>query len=128
MVRRRDLSCREVVHRIWASARVHGGKSLEEARNKTAREMEEALSGAVDHHVHLFVAHIVESFDTVDRGIWTDHARVQLRFKFAAGLGAPWTRDWGISPGCPLVMFNVALVIHGVSVLRDRMGSVSSVC
>ena len=31
--------------------------------------LNEALSGAVDHHVHLFVADVVESFDTVGLGI-----------------------------------------------------------
>ena len=37
------------------------------------------------------------------------HARVRLRFKLAAGLGEPWTRDGGIPQGCPLsMMFIVA--------------------
>ena len=30
------------------------------------------------------------------------HSHVRLRFKLAAGLGQPWTRDGGISQGCPL--------------------------
>ena len=60
---------------------------------------------------------IVKSFDTVDRGIlarvlsslglpaWFRHAyfeyhsQVRLRFKLAAGLGQPWTRDGGYPPG-----------------------------
>ena len=28
----------------------------------------EVLSGSVDSHVHLFVADVIKSFDTVDRG------------------------------------------------------------
>ena len=64
--------------------------------------------------IHLFVADVVISFDTVDRGVldlvlsslglpgWFRHAyfefhsHVRLRFKFAVGLGQPWTRDGGI--------------------------------
>ena len=71
-----------VVDRLWASARVHRlnlwvpeyvfsagrGKSSVEASYNTALEIEEALSSAVDHHVHLF-ADVVKSFHTVDRGI-----------------------------------------------------------
>ena len=63
------------------------------------------LSGVVDSDVHLFVADVIKSFDTVDRGIfdkvlsslglpgWFHHAyfecrsHVRLRFKLAAGLG-----------------------------------------
>ena len=55
-------------------------------------------------HVHLFVADVIKSFDTVDRGIldcalgrlglpdwfrkvyFSYHANVRLRFKLAAGL------------------------------------------
>ena len=32
-------------------------------------DIEEVLSGAADSHVHLLVADVVKSFDTVDRGI-----------------------------------------------------------
>ena len=35
----------------------------------TALDIEEVLAGAVDTHVHIFVADVVKSFDTVDRGI-----------------------------------------------------------
>ena len=36
----------------------------------------------------------------------------RLRFKLAAGLGEPWTRDGGIPQGCPLsMMFIVALYL-----------------
>ena len=76
------------------------------------------LAGAVDTHVHVFVADVVRSFDTVDKGIldrvlsslglpawfrhayFEYHAHVRLRFKLAAGLGEPWTRDGGIRQGC----------------------------
>ena len=72
------------------------------------------LAGAADFHVHLLVADVIKSFDTVDRGILDSvlsslvllawfrhayfeyHAHVRLRFKLAAGLGEPWTRDGGI--------------------------------
>ena len=78
-----------------------------------------------------FVADVVKSFDSDDRGIWDRvwcslgllgwfrhadfeyHAHVSQRFKFAAGLREPWTRDGGIPLGCPLsMMFSVALSLH----------------
>ena len=80
-------------------------------------DIEEVLAGAADSHVHLFVADVFKSFDTVDLGILDSvlsslglpawfrhayfeyHAHVRLRFKLAAGLGEPWTRDGGILPG-----------------------------
>ena len=64
-----------------------------------------------------FVADVVKSFDTVDRGVldmvlsslglpgWFRHAyfefhsHVRLRFKLATGLGQPWTRDGEYSSG-----------------------------
>ena len=67
----------------------------------------------------LTLADVTKSFDTVDRVIldrvlcclgvpgWFRHAHlkyhahVRLRFKPAAGLGEPWTRDGGIPLGCP---------------------------
>ena len=96
-----------------------------EAWFSTALDIEERLAGGVDTDVHLFVADVVKSFDTVDRGIldrvqrslgtpaWFRHAyceyhaRVRLRFKLAAGLGEPWTRDGGIPQGCPLSMMSI---------------------
>ena len=72
----------------------------------TALDIEECLAGGVDSDVHLFVADVVKSFDTVDRGIldrvlsslglpawfrhvyFQYHANVRLRFKLAAGLGS----------------------------------------
>ena len=86
-------------------------------------------------HLHLFVADVINSFDTVDRKIldrvlsclglpgwfrhayFEYHAHVGLRFKLAAGLGEPWTRDGGIPQGCPLsVMFHCCFVSALVSV------------
>ena len=144
----RPLSVLPFVYRIWASARVEqleswfqswvpssvyspgNGRSSVEAWYTTALDIEEVLAGAIDTHVHILVADVVKSFDTVDRSIldrvlsslglpaWFRHAyfeyhsHVRLRFKLAAGLGQPWTRDGGISQGCPLsMMFIVALYL-----------------
>ena len=104
-----------------------GGRESVEAWYTTALDIEEVLSGAVDSDVHLFVADVMKSFDSVDRGIldkvlsslglpgWFRHAyfeyhsHVRLRFKLAAGLGQPWIRDGGIPQGSPLsMMFIVA--------------------
>ena len=41
-----------------------------EAWYATALDIEEVLAGAADSHVHLFVADVIKSFDTVDRGSW----------------------------------------------------------
>ena len=95
-----------------------------------ALDIEEVLSGIVDSDIHLFVADVIKSFDTVDRDIldkvlsslrlavWFGHAyfeyhsHVRLRFKLAAGMDRPWTRDGGIPQGCPLsMMFIVALCL-----------------
>ena len=66
-----------------------------------------------DSDIHLFVADVIKSFDTVDRKIlarvlsslglpgwfrhayFEHHAHVRLRFKLASGLGELWTRDGG---------------------------------
>ena len=101
-----------------------------EAWFSTALDIEECLVGGVEGDVHLFVADVVKSFDTVDRGVldrvlgslglpawfrrayFEYHAKVRLRFKLAAGLGEPWIRDGGIPQGCPLsMMFIVALYL-----------------
>ena len=86
-----------------------GGRSSVEAWYTTALDIEEVLSGVVDSDVHLFVADVVKSFETVDMGVldlvlsslglpgWYRHAyfefhsHVRLRFKLATGLGQPWT-------------------------------------
>ena len=128
----RPLSVLPVVYRIWASARMGqledwfrswvpdsvfsagGGRSSVEAWYTTALDTEEVLSGVVDSDIHLFVADVVKSFDTVDRSVldlvlsssglpeWFRHAyfefhsHVRLRFKLVAVLGQPWTRDGSI--------------------------------
>ena len=155
----RPLSVLPVVYRIWASTRmVHlegwfkswvpdsvfsagGGRGSDEAWYTTALDIEEVLSGSVDSHVHLFVADVIKSFDTVDRRILDSvlsslglpawfrhayfeyHAHVRLRFKLAAGLGEPWTRDGGIPQGCPLsMMFIVALYLPWCRYLSAQVG------
>ena len=145
----RDLLCvLPVVYRLWASVRLghmHGwfhswvpdtvysagkGVSSVDAWYASALDIEEVLCGAGDGHAHLFVADVIKSFDTVDRGIldcalgrlglpdwfrrvcFSYHSRVRLRFKLAAGMGEAWTRDGGIPQGCPLGMvFIVALYV-----------------
>ena len=66
-----------------------------------------------DFHIHLCVADVVKSFDTVIRlglpgWFWrvylSYHAGVRLRFKLSCGLGKPWVRDGGMPQGCPLGM------------------------
>ena len=155
----RPLSVLPVVYRIWASSRMvqlegwfkswvpdsvfsaGGGRSSVEAWYTSALDIEEVLSGAVDSHVHLFVADVIKSFDTVDRGVldavlsslglpgwfrhayFEYHAHVRLRFKLAAGLGEPWTRDGGIPQVCPLsMMFIVALYLPWCRYLSAQVG------
>ena len=83
----RPLSVLPVAYRIWASARMKhlegwfqswvpdsvysagNGRSSVEAWYTTALDIYEVLEGAVDAHVHIFVADVVKSFDTVDRSI-----------------------------------------------------------
>ena len=155
----RPLSVLPIVYRIWASARMcqldgwfkswvpdsvisaGGGRGSVEAWYTSSLDIEEVLSGAADSHVHLFVADVVKSFDTVDRCIldrvlsslglpgWFRHAyseyhaHVRLRFKLASGLGEPWTRDGGIPQGCPLsMMFIVALYLPWCRCLAAQVG------
>ena len=57
------------------------------------------------------------------------HAHVRLRFKLASGLGEPWTRDGGISQGCPLsMMFIFALYLPLCRYLaaQEGVGGLSS--
>ena len=83
----RPLSVLPVVYRIWASTRMGqlgdwfrswvpdsvfsagGGRGSVEAWYTSSLDIEEVLAGATDSHVHLFVADVVKSFDTVDRTI-----------------------------------------------------------
>ena len=88
------------------------------------------MSGALDSDVHIIVADVFKSFDTVDRSVldylfsrlglpgwfrhayFEYHANVKLRFKLSCGLGEAWTRDGGIPQGCLLRMiFIVALYL-----------------
>ena len=131
-------------YRLWASARRQHQKSWFEswvpksifsagvggARSKPGTPLlwtwKSLCFGDLD--VHIFVADVVKSFDTVERGIldyilsrlglpgWFRHAyfeyyaKVRLRFKLSCGLGQSWTGDGGIPQGCPLSMvFIVAL-------------------
>ena len=120
---------------------LEGRRTSVEAWFTTALDIEEVLSGVVQDDVHIFVADVIKSFDTVDRGIldrvlsslglpgWFRHAyfeyhsSVRLRFKLAAGLGQPWTRDGGIPQGCPLsMMFIVALYLPWCRYLAAQGG------
>ena len=118
-----------------------GGRGSDEAWYTSAHDIEEVLTGAADSDVHLFVADVMKSFDAVHRRIldwvlsslglpgWCRHvyfeyhARVQLRFKLASGLGEPRTRDGGIPQGCPLsMMFIVALYLPWCRYLAAQVG------
>ena len=83
----RPLSVLPVVYRIWASARIGqledwfrswvpesvfsagGGRGPVEAWYAAAFDIEEGLTGAADSDVHLFVADVIQSLDTFDRGM-----------------------------------------------------------
>ena len=71
-----------IPYRVWASARMvqlawvpdsvfstGSGRGSVEAWYTSALDIEEVLSGAADSHLHIFVADVIESFDTVDRKI-----------------------------------------------------------
>ena len=99
-----------------------GGRGSVKAWYTSSLDIEEVLAGGTDSHVHLFVADVVKSFDTVDRSIldrvlsslglpgwfrhayFEYHAQFRMRLKLASGLGELWTRDGGIPQGCPLNM------------------------
>ena len=128
----------------WVSEPVFsagGGRGSVEAWYTSSLDIEEVLAGAADSDIHLFVADVVKSFDTVDRGIlervlsnlglpawfrnayFEYHAHVRLRFKLASGLGDPWTCDGGIPQGCPLsMMFIVALYLLWCRYLAAQQG------
>ena len=58
--------------RSWVPQSVFGaggGRGSVEAWYTSALDIEEVLSGAVDSDIHLFVADVIKSFDTVDRGV-----------------------------------------------------------
>ena len=145
----RPLSVLPVVYRLWASLRlghlrewVEGwlpqsvyrlgnGLSSVEAWFSTALDIEEVFSGTGGDQLHVMVADVIKSFDTVVWSIldcalgrlglpdwfrkvyFSFHSQVRLRFKLAAGLGEPWCKDGGIPQGCPLSMvFIVALCVR----------------
>ena len=144
------LSVLPTVFRVWASARmVQLGDwfrswvpdSVFSAWYTSALDIEEVISGASVSHLHLFVADVIKSFDTVFRTIldrvlsslglpgwfrhayFEYHAHVRMRFKLASGLGAPWTRDGGIPQGCPLsMMFIVAFYLPWCRYLSAQAG------
>ena len=58
--------------RSWVPGSVFsagGGRGSVEAWYTSALDIEEVLTGATDSHLHLFVADVIKSFDTVDRGL-----------------------------------------------------------
>ena len=138
----------QVLYRLWASLRlghlrewVEGwlpqsvfslgnGLSSVEAWFSTALDIEEFLSGVGRDQLHVMVADVIKSFDTIDRSIldctlgrlglpdwfrktyFSYHSHVRLRFKLAAGLGESWCRDGRILQVCLLSMvFIVALYV-----------------
>ena len=135
----RPLSVLPVVYRLWASLRLGhqgwlpksvyslgNGLSSVEAWSSTALDIEEVTSGTGGDQLHVMVADVTKSFDTVDRSIldcalgrlglpdwfrracFSYHGQVRLQFKLAAGLGEPWC----ILQGCPVSMvFTVALYV-----------------
>ena len=101
-----------------------------EAWFTTALDIEEILSGTGGDQLRVMVADVIKSFDTLDRTIvdcalgwlglldwfrkvyFSFHSQVRFRFKLAAGLGEPWSRDGGIHQGRPLSMvFIVAFYV-----------------
>ena len=106
------------------------GLSSVEAWFSTALDIEEVLSGAGGDQLHVMVADVIKSFDTVNRCIldctlgrlglpgwfrkvyFPFHSQVRLRFKLAAGLGEPRSRDGGIPQGRLLsIVFILALYV-----------------
>ena len=87
------------------------GLSSVEACFSTALDVEEVLSGDGGNQLHVMVADVIKSFDTVVRSIldctlgrlglpdwfrkayFSFYSQVRLRLKLAAGLGEPWCRD-----------------------------------
>ena len=80
----RPLGVLPIVYRFWASARMGqldgwfkswvpdsvliagGGRGSVEAWKTSDLDIEEVLTGATDSDIHLFVADVIKSFDTVD--------------------------------------------------------------
>ena len=119
----RPLCVLPVVYRLWASLRLGHlrewvevwlpksvfnldiGLSSVEAWFSTALDIEEVLSETGGDQLHVMVADVIKSFDTVDRSIldcalgrlgfpdwfrkvyFSFHSQVRLRFMLSAGLG-----------------------------------------
>ena len=99
-----------------------------EAWFSTALDIDEVLSGVGGDQLHVMVADVIKSFDTVHRSIldctlgrlglpeWfrktysAYHRQVRLRFQLAAGLGEPWCRDGGI-PQLGAVILSLCLML-----------------
>ena len=85
-----------------------------EAWFSTGLDIEEVVSSVGGYQLHVMVADVIKSFDTVDRSIldcalgrlglpgcfrrtsFAYHSQVRLKFKLAAGLGESRSRDGGI--------------------------------
>ena len=81
------------------------GGSSGDAWYSTFLDIEEAVGksfGAVDRNIFDCVLLSVGLPGWFRHAHFEYHARVRTRFKLAAGLGEPWTRDGGIPHGCPL--------------------------
>ena len=91
------------------------GVSSVDAWYSTTLDIHEILSNTRQGDFHIFVADVV--LDILDcalgrlglpvwfrRVYFSFHREVRLRFKLATGLEVAWTRDGGISQGCPLTM------------------------
>ena len=70
-----------------------------DAWNSTSIDFGEGLSNPRQGDFHIFVADVVEFFDTVDRDILCALGRIGLPSPFATGLGVGWTGDGGIPKG-----------------------------
>ena len=105
----------------------------------TALDIEEVLAGAVDSDIHLFVADVIKSFDTVDRAIldrvlsslglpaWFRHAYFSSMHMLGCGssllLGfvSHGPGVGGIHQGCPLsMMFLVAVYLPSCKYLAAQ--------
>ena len=80
------------------------GVSAVEAGFSVALDIEEVLVPIGSCRLHVLVADVIKSFDTVDRcKLDCTLGRLGLRAWFwklyFAGLGEPWCRDGGIPPG-----------------------------
>ena len=82
-------------------------------------DIEEVLASAVDSHVHVFVADVIESLDTVDRSIldrvlcslgllaWFRQCILSIMLTFACALS--WLLAL-VSPGLVMVVYTRAVL------------------